>query len=97
MPDEYNYIKARQEAMAEDISEMKDSLKGINEALHTLARLEERHSSTQDNVLRINGRIDDHEARIRSNEARLASQMWIERVMWVAAAAFISFGIGFLK
>lgn len=97
MPDEYNYMKARQDAMAEDISEMKDSLKGINEALHTLARLEERHSSTQDNVFRINGRIDDHEERIRSNETKLASQMWIERVMWVAVAAFVSFGVGMLK
>jgi peptidoglycan hydrolase CwlO-like protein len=97
MPDEYNYIKARQDAMAEDISEMKDSLKGINEALHTLARLEERHSSTQDNVFRLNSRIDDHEERIRSNETKLASQMWIERVMWVAVAAFVSFGVGMLK
>ena len=97
MPDEYNYMTARQDAMAEDISEMKDSLKGINEALHTLARLEERHSSTQDNVLRINSRIDDHEERIRNNETKLAAQMWIERVMWVAVAAFVSFGIGFLK
>ena len=97
MPDEYNYMKARQDAMAEDISEMKDSLKGINEALHTLARLEERHSSTQDNVFRINGRIDDHEERIRANEARLASQMWVERVMWVVVAAFVSFGAGMLK
>ena len=97
MPDEYNYMKARQDAMAEDISEMKDSLKGINEALHTLARLEERHSSTQDNVFRLNGRIDDHEERIRANEARLASQMWVERVMWVVVAAFVSFGAGMLK
>ena len=97
MPDEYNYIKARQDAMAEDISEMKDSLKGINEALHTLARLEERHLSTQDSVLRIDARVDDHETRIRANENKLAAQMWVERAMWVAVAALISFGIGAMK
>ena len=91
MPKEYAHIEAKQQAMADDISEMKDSLKGINKALNLLARLEEKHASTQGNVERIDGRIDDHEDRIRTNETKLASQMWIERVMWVAVAAVVSY------
>lgn len=91
MPREYAHIEAKQQAMADDISEMKDSLKGINKALNLLARLEEKHTATQETVVRIHDRLDDHEDRIRANENKHASQMWIERVMLLVVAGIVSY------
>jgi FtsZ-binding cell division protein ZapB len=87
---EIHELKAKQDALAEDMGEVKSSLKDISRALDTLARLEEKHSNTQKSVDKLNGRLDDHELRIRNNEIKLASQMWVERIIWVAVAGIIS-------
>jgi predicted nuclease with TOPRIM domain len=83
-------LKAKQDALSEDMGEVKQSLKEISRALDTLARLEEKHSSTQKSVDKVNSQLDDHEKRIRTNEIKLASQMWVERIIWVAVAGIIS-------
>lgn len=83
-------LKAKQDAMADDITEVKTSLRDIAKALNSLAALEEKHTNTQQTIGRIHGRIDDHENRIRANEVKLAAQMWVERIVWVAVAGIIS-------
>ena len=65
---EIHELKAKQDALAEDMGEVKSSLKDISRALDTLARLEEKHSNTQKSVDKLNGRLDDHELRIRNRE-----------------------------
>lgn len=87
---EIHELKAKQDALAEDMGEVKTSLKDISKALNTLTRLEEKHSNTQQTVEKLNGRLDDHDTRIRANEIKLASQMWVERIIWVAVAGIIS-------
>jgi predicted RNase H-like nuclease (RuvC/YqgF family) len=90
-------LKAKQDAMAEDITEVKDYLKEISKAMQTLAKLEEKHSSIASTITRIHDRIDGHEDRIRQNEVKLSSQMWIERIIWVVLAGVISAVIASLK
>ena len=90
-------LKANQKALSDDMVEVKSSLKEIASALTSLARLEEKHISTTASLSRIDGRIDDHEARIRAAENKLAAQMWIERAIWVGVAGFISLAITSLK
>jgi predicted nuclease with TOPRIM domain len=87
---ELDYLKAKQDALAEDMGEVKDYLKQMSEAMQVLARLEEKHTNVQSTVSRIHERLDDHETRIRKNEIQLSSQMWIERIIWLSAAAVIS-------
>lgn len=91
------YVKVKQESMAEDIREIKDDIKSINEAINKLNKLEEKHLSIQESILRVHKRLDDHELRIRHNETKLASSVWIERVIWVALAGIISVGIGMIE
>ena len=87
---EIHELKAKQDALAEDMGEVKTSLRDISKALNTLTRLEEKHSNTQQSVEKLNGRLDDHDTRIRNSEIKLASQMWVERIIWVAVAGIIS-------
>ena len=90
-------LKAKQDAMAEDITEIKGSLSKISDALTVLARLEERHKNTDDTINRIHSRIDGHDGRIRATENKLAAQMWIERIIWVTVAGGISMLIAGIK
>jgi ATP/maltotriose-dependent transcriptional regulator MalT len=90
-------LKAKQDAMAEDISEVKEYLKEISKAMQTLAKLEEKHASTMQTITRIHDRIDGHEDRIRANEVKLSSQMWIERLIWLIVAGVVTLILGNLK
>lgn len=90
-------LKAKQDAMAEDISEVKDYLKEISKAMQTLAKLEEKHSSTAQTITRIHDRIDGHEDRIRATEVKLSSQMWIERIVWLVVAGIVTAVIASFK
>jgi septal ring factor EnvC (AmiA/AmiB activator) len=83
-------LKAKQDSLAEDMSEVKQSLRGISKVLNKLAALEEKHTSTQQTLSRMHSRIDDHDTRIRANEVKMASTMWVERIVWVAVAGIIS-------
>lgn len=90
-------LKANQKALSDDMTEVKSSLKEIASVLTSLARLEEKHASTTDILSRMDTKIDDHEIRIRSAENKLAAQMWVERVIWVAVAGIISIVITSIK
>lgn len=83
-------LKAKQDAMSDDIVEIKTSLRDIAKALNSLATLEQKHISTKEDIDRIDKIVGDHETRIRNNELKLATQMWVERIVWVAVAGIIS-------
>ena len=83
-------LKAKQDAMSDDIVEIKTSLRDIAKALNSLATLEQKHISTKEDIERIDKIVGDHETRIRNNELKLATQMWVERIVWVAVAGIIS-------
>lgn len=90
-------LKAKQDAMSDDIVEIKTSLRDIAKALNSLATLEQKHINTKEDIDRIDSRVNDHEQRIRANELKLASQLWIERAMWVVVAGVISAVITSIK
>lgn len=90
-------LKAKQDAMSDDIVEIKTSLRDIAKALNSLAMLEQKHINTKEDIDRIDSRVNDHEQRIRANELKLASQLWIERAMWVVVAGVISAVITSIK
>lgn len=83
-------LKAKQDAMSDDIVEIKTSLRDIAKALNSLTALEQKHINTKEDIDRIDSQVNDHEKRIRANELKLASQLWIERIVWVAVAGIIS-------
>ena len=83
-------LRAKQDAMSEDIVEIKTSLRDIAKALNSLATLEQKHINAKEDIERIDSKVSDHESRIRANELKLASNLWVERVVWVAVAGIIS-------
>ena len=87
---ELDGLKAKQDALSNDMSEVKDYLKEISSALNTLARLEERHTNVSATVTRLHSRIDNHEERVRSIEVKVASQLWVERIVWVVVAGIVA-------
>ena len=82
-------LKVQQQNMSEDMKDVRSALKDIAESLKTLSVLEAKYLETR-------GRMDDHEARIRKIEVSIASNLWVERVMWVTLAGFISLGVKYL-
>ena len=85
-----NALKAKQDALAEDMQEVKGSLKDISTALLKLTALEEKHVNTQGALVAINKKLDKQEDRIRETELKMATQVWVERIVWVAVAGIIS-------
>lgn len=87
-PDQQGFmaLKAKQDSLAEDMGEVKESLREIAKAMNTLSRLEVRHDHTQETLERVHKRIDAYEARTQALEVKLASQLWIERVIWIVVA-----------
>ena len=83
-------LQANQEAMSEDIKEIKDALKDIAKAMRTLSALEQKHLDMIQDINRAHSKIADHEERIRNIEFSTASNLWIERIVWVAVAAMIA-------
>lgn len=82
-------LKVQQQNMSQDMKDVRSALKDIAESLKTLSVLESKYLETR-------GRMDDHEARIRKIEVSIASNLWVERVMWVTLAGFISLGVKYL-
>jgi predicted nuclease with TOPRIM domain len=89
-PEGLHALKAKQDALSEDMGEVKESLREIAKAMNTLSRLELRHDHTQETLERLHKRIDVIETRAGAVEVKLASQLWIERVIWILVAAGIS-------
>ena len=82
-------LKVQQENMSEDMKDVTSALKDIAQSLKTLSVLESKYLETR-------SRMDDHEARIRKLEISIASNLWVERVMWVTLAGFVSMGVKYL-
>tara|TARA_R110000782_G_scaffold59846_1_gene123990 strand:+ start:73 stop:357 length:285 start_codon:yes stop_codon:yes gene_type:complete len=82
-------LKVQQENMSEDMKDVRSALKDIAQSLKTLSVLEAKYLETR-------SRMDDHEARIRKLELSIASNLWVERVMWVTLAGFVSMGVRYL-
>ena len=90
MEREISLLQANQNAMAEDIREIKGALKDIAQAMRTLSALEQKHMDMVQDINRAHKKIDDHEGRIRNVEFSTASNLWIERLVWVAVSALVA-------
>ena len=88
-------LEAQQEAMAQDVSEMKSALSSIAETLRNLSGIEQRQIHLTDTVTRAHLRIDEiqavlkdevknHEKRIQAIEISIAKNQWIERIIMAA-------------
>jgi anti-sigma-K factor RskA len=84
----------RVEGMVEDISEIKDSMKVMAQAVNRLAVIEERQSTDRAEIGRAYKRLDNHEHRIRNLEQAQPLQKktteWVEKVFWSVIGAVIS-------
>jgi hypothetical protein len=85
-------LEAQQEAMAQDVSEMKSALTSIAQTLKDLSIMEQRQVHLTETVTRAHNRIDEiqcivkdevknHEKRIQSIEINIAKNQWIERII----------------
>lgn len=83
-------LQTQQEAMAEDVRDMKTALDSIAKSLEKLSVLEQRQADAHEDIARSHARIDSvetlikdevkgHEKRIQAIELKLAKDMWIER------------------
>lgn len=59
--------------------------------VYKVAVLDYKHVEHQAAIKRAFKKMDDHEERIRDIELKIASQLWVERGIWVAVSAAISF------
>lgn len=84
-------LRVQQNTMGDDVKEMKAALRDIAASLKTLSVLEEKHVNTDADIKRGHSRIDDHEERLRNLEFKMASSLWVERVLWVIVAGAVAF------
>lgn len=91
MESKINLLEMRNQNIEADVSDIKNSLKDIAKAMQSLAVLEQKHIDSFDAIKRAHKRVDDHEDRIRKVELSTASHLWMERVVWVAAAFAINY------
>lgn len=96
MESKINLLEMRNANMEADIGDIKDSLKDIAKAMQSLAVLEQKHLDSFDAIKRAHKRVDDHEDRIRKVELSTASHLWMERVVWIAAAFAINYSLSVL-
>jgi chromosome segregation ATPase len=87
---ELEYLKAKQDALSEDMAEVKVSLRDIAKALNAIATLEATHAQTKDDISQINRAINKNTDRITSIELKIASQMWVVRIIWVAVGSVVA-------
>ena len=88
-------LEAQQEAMAQDVSEMKSALTSLAQTLRDLSSMEQRQIYLAETVARAHKRIDEiqaivkdevknHEKRIQAIEISIAKNQWIERIIMAA-------------
>ena len=93
-------LEAQQEAMAQDVSEMKSALTSIAQTLQDLSSMEQRQVHLTETVTRAHKRIDEiqaivkdevknHEKRIQASEISSAKNQWIERISMAGVMAVI--------
>jgi hypothetical protein len=97
-------LEAQQEAMAQDVSEMKSALTSIAQTLQDLSSMEQRQVHLTETVTRAHKRIDEiqaivkdevknHEKRIQAIEISIAKNQWIERIIMAGVMAVIGLWI----
>jgi len=97
-------LEAQQEAMAQDVSEMKSALTSIAKTLQDLSNMEQRQVHLTETVTRAHKRIDEiqavlkdevknHEKRIQSIEISIAKNQWIERFVMAGVMTLIGLWI----
>ena len=97
-------LEAQQEAMAQDVSEMKSALTSIAQTLQDLSSMEQRQVHLTETVTRAHKRIDEiqavlkdevknHEKRIQAIEINIAKNQWIERIIMAAVMTGIGLWI----
>ena len=97
-------LEAQQEAMAQDVSEMKSALTSIAQTLQDLSSMEQRQVHLTETVTRAHKRIDEiqaivkdevknHEKRIQAIEISIAKNQWIERIIILGVMAVIGLWI----
>ena len=93
-------LEAQQEAMAQDVSEMKSALTSIAKTLQDLSSMEQRQVHLTETATRAHKRIDEiqailkeevkgHEKRIQAIEISIAKNQWIERIIMAGVMAVI--------
>jgi hypothetical protein len=97
-------LEAQQEAMAQDVSEMKSALTSIAKTLQDLSSMEQRQVHLTETATRAHKRIDEiqailkeevkgHEKRIQAIEISIAKNQWIERIIMAGVMAVIGLWI----
>jgi multidrug resistance efflux pump len=97
-------LQVQQEAMAEDVRDMKSALNSIASSLEKLSILEQRQSTSHQDIDRAHKRLDSiesllkeevkgHEKRIQSIEINQAKNQWIERVIMAVIMGVIGLWI----
>jgi len=97
-------LEAQQEAMAQDVSEMKSALTSIAKTLQDLSSMEQRQVHLTETATRAHKRIDEnqailkeevkgHEKRIQAIEISIAKNQWIERIIMAGVMAVIGMWI----
>lgn len=86
-----NVLELQTKSMSEDITDIKNSMRDIANAMKSLAVLEEKNNNSYDAIVRAHKRLDSQEDRVRKLELSTASHLWMERVVWVSAAFAINY------
>ena len=97
-------LQVQQEAMAEDVRDMKSALNSIAASLEKLSVLEQRQSTSHQDIGRAHKRLDGiesllkeevkgHEKRIQAIEISIAKNQWIERVIMAVIMGVIGLWI----
>ena len=97
-------LQTQQEAMAEDVRDMKTALDSIARSLEKLSVLEQRQADAHEDINRAHKRLDNvesllkeevkgHEKRLQSIEINQAKNQWIERVITVIVMGVVGLWI----
>ena len=97
-------LQVQQEAMADDLKDMKSALNSIASSLEKLSILEQRQANSHVNIDRAHKRLDNienllkeevkgHEKRIQAIEISIAKNQWIERIFMAGVMGLIGLWI----
>ena len=88
-PDEiltWEYAKMTDPQIISRLDNLQDDIKEISQALVTLARIEERQSSTNDSINRLYARLETCDGRIKTLEQNRPNHIGMN-AMWIAMCA----------
>ena len=97
-------LQVQQEAMADDLRDMKSALNSIASSLEKLSVLEQRQANSHVNIDRAHKRLDNvesllkeevkgQEKRLQAIEISIAKNQWIERLIMAGVMGIIGLWI----